>query len=229
MTVAQKSRFPTLKDRYSYKAGKAIPNPALRPEHARTWTAGYSRAFALRTVAQIEVFRSDVRDGIQNTFFLSPLCSGGGKGGAGTCQQAVNVASEIHQGVNVTLRTTPVSRLTLDANYSYVNRDITGAMSVFPTGMPKHKAVGTATMRLPRGATALVSARYQDGAVGMSDNGLPLPVATFATADVGGTVPIRAGLRVQAGVKNLFDQNYYYWEGFPEAGRNAYVTLRYTF
>jgi iron complex outermembrane receptor protein len=32
VTFAEKSRFPTLKDRYSYKAVKAVPNPALRPE-----------------------------------------------------------------------------------------------------------------------------------------------------------------------------------------------------
>ena len=229
VTFAHKSRFPTLKDRYSYKAGRAVPDPTLRPEHARTWTAGYSRAFALRTVAQIDVFRSDVRDGIENIFFLSPLCSGGGRGGAGSCQQAINVGSEIRQGVNVTLRTTPVPRVTVDANYSYLHREITGATGVFPIGTPKHKTVATATMRLPRGATGLVSARYQSGAVAMSDNNLPLPAATFTTVDLGGTLPIRAGLSVQAGVKNLFDRNYYYWEGFPEQGRNWYATLRCTF
>jgi iron complex outermembrane receptor protein len=229
LTFAHKSRFPTIKDRYSYKAGRAVPNPALDPERASTWTAGYSRAFARRTVAQVEVFRSDVRDEIENIFFLSPLCAGGGKGGAGTCQQAVNVGSEIHQGVNGTLRTTPVSRLTVDANYSYLHREITGTPGVFPNGAPTHKAVATATVHLPRGTTALVSAQYQSGAVAMSDNGLPLPAATFTTVDLGGTMPVRAGLQVQVGVRNLLDSNYYYWEGFPESGRNGYVTLRYTF
>jgi iron complex outermembrane receptor protein len=229
INFAHKSRFPTLKDRYSYKAGNAIPDPTLRPEVARTWAAGYSRTFALRTVAQIDAFHSDVRDEIENIFFLSPLCAGGAKGGAGSCQQAVNVGSEVHEGVNVTLRTTPVPRLTLDANYSYLHRDITGMTGGFPVGTPKHKAMTTATVRLPRGATGLVSARYESGAIGMSDNSLPLPAATFTTVDGGGTFPIRAGVSVQAGVKNLFDRNYYYWEGFPEQGRNGYVTLRYTF
>ena len=42
-------------------------------------------------------------------------------------------------------------------------------------------------------------------------------------------MPIRAGLQLQVGVGNLLDSNYYYWEGFPESGRNGYVTLRYTF
>jgi iron complex outermembrane recepter protein len=143
--------------------------------------------------------------------------------------QAISVGSELHQGVNLTLRSTPVSPLTLDANYSYLHREITGATGVFPTGTPTHKIVTTATARLPRGVTALVSARYQTGAVAMSDNGFPLPEATFTTVDVGGTLPVRTGLSAQAGIKNLFDGNYYYWEGFPEQGRNGYVTLRYTF
>jgi outer membrane receptor protein involved in Fe transport len=78
--------------------------------------------------------------------------------------------------------------------------------------------------------TALVSARHQGGIVAMSDNGLPLPAARFTTIDIGGTMPIRRGLGVQAGVKNLSDANYYYyWEGFPEPGRNAYATLRFVF
>jgi outer membrane receptor protein involved in Fe transport len=63
----------------------------------------------------------------------------------------------------------------------------------------------------------------------MADNGLQLPVSKFARTDIGGTLPIRLGFRVQLGIENLFDRNYFYWEGFPEAGRNWYGTLRYTF
>jgi iron complex outermembrane receptor protein len=230
ISYAHKSRFPTIKDRYSYKAGRAVPNPSLRPERARTWTGSYSRTFASRTVAQLDVFRSSVNDEIENIFFLSPLCpAGGGRGTAGTCQQAVNVGSEIHEGFTVTLRTTPKERLTIDANYSYLRREITGATGVFPTGTPKNKMVATATLRLPRDATALISTRYQDGTVAMSDNGLPLPSARFTTVDAGGTLPIRSSVSIQGGIKNLLDRDYYYWEGFPEPGRNWYLTLRYGF
>lgn len=229
VNYSHKSRFPTIKDRYSYKAGRAVPNPALDPERAKTWTAGYSRTIAARTVAQVDLFRSDVRDEIENIFFLSPLCSGGGKGGAGSCQQAVNVGSELHDGVNLTLRTTAIRKLTVDANYSFLHRTISGVSGIFPTGTPVHKAVATATFQLPRGATVLGSVRHESGIVAMSDNGLPLPSADFTTVDIGGTAPLRRGLSVQAGIKNVSDANYYYWEGFPEAGRNAYVTLRFAF
>jgi len=44
----------------------------------------------------------------------------------------------------------------------------------------------------------------------------------------GGILPIRSGFGVQAGARNLFDQNYCYWEGCPGQGRNRYVTLRFT-
>jgi outer membrane receptor protein involved in Fe transport len=89
--------------------------------------------------------------------------------------------------------------------------------------------MATATVRLGHAATALVTLRRQSGAVGMSDNGLPLPGNAFSTFDVGATLRLGAGVRLQAGAKNVFDANYYYWEGFPEAGRNVYVMLRYGF
>jgi iron complex outermembrane receptor protein len=143
--------------------------------------------------------------------------------------QAVNVGRETHQGLNVTLRSAPTQRMTLDANYTYLNRNISGTPGVFPMGTPKHKTIGSVTIRLIGGVTGVLSARYESGIVAMSDNGLPLPVAKFATVDVGGTVPIRKSITVQAGVRNLFDRNYYYWEGFPEEGRNWYATLRYSF
>jgi iron complex outermembrane recepter protein len=241
VAYAHKSRFPTIKDRYSYKAGRAVPNPLLKPERAQTWTVGYSRAFAFQTVAQIDVFRSNVRDEIENIFFLSPLCpgptpgggggggGGGGRAPAGTCQQAMNVGAETHEGVTLAVRTTPHVRVTVDGHYSFLHREISGTPGVFPAGTPTHKAVASATLLLPFDATAMLSARHQDGILAMSDNGLPLPAASFTVVDLGGRMEIRRGLQVQAGLKNLFDRNYYYWEGFPEEGRSGYLTLRFVF
>jgi iron complex outermembrane receptor protein len=229
VAFARKSRFPTIKDRYSYRAGRALPNPLLRPERADTWTAGYSKVFAERTVTQVDVFHSRVGDGIANVFFLSPLCSGGGRGGAGSCQQAVNIGRETRAGMNLTLRTTALASVTVDANYSYLRRRMLGTTSAFPTGTPIHKGMGSATIRLPRGVNGIATVQYQSGAVGMSDNGLPLPPNAFTTIDLAAAVPLGARFSAQVGVRNLLDRDYYYWEGFPERGRNAYVTLRYTF
>jgi iron complex outermembrane receptor protein len=45
--------------------------------------------------------------------------------------------------------------------------------------------------------------------------------------DVAGVVPVTRGFRVQAGVKNMFDKNYFYTAGYPEAGRTWFVNLRW--
>ena len=71
--------------------------------------------------------------------------------------------------------------------------------------------------------------RYESGTLAGADNGVPIPASKFAAVDLGVIVPVRAGLSVQAGVKNLFDRNYYYQEGFPEEGRNWTATVRYLF
>jgi iron complex outermembrane receptor protein len=41
--------------------------------------------------------------------------------------------------------------------------------------------------------------------------------------------PVRYGLIAQAGIKNLLDRDYSYTAGYPEAGRNWYLNLRYRF
>jgi iron complex outermembrane recepter protein len=227
VTFAMKSHFPTLKDRYSYKNGQAVPNTTLQPEHTRNWSAGYSHLFSWKTTMQLDVFRSDVYDAIENAT-ISADYSGQCPSlkDPTLCQKSVNVGKEVHQGVEFTLRSTPVSRLAVDANYSFLNRTITGPssmQSVFPTGTPKHKVVSTASLRMPRRILLLGTFRYESGTFTTNDSGLPIPAPKFATVDFGGVVPLRTGFDLRAGVKNLFDRNYYYQEGYPEPGRNWYL------
>jgi iron complex outermembrane receptor protein len=124
----EKSRFPVLKDMFSYKLGKGIPNPNLKTEHSANWEIGYSRVFAKNTSAQVEYFRSDLRDAIES--IPAPLSLQADYPGAcsspTSCSVNENASHETHQGAELTLHSTPVSRLTLDANYTYVNKEIDG-------------------------------------------------------------------------------------------------------
>ena len=66
------------------------------------------------------------------------------------CRKAVNIAKELHQGVEVTVRSNPLRRLTLDANYTFLQRTIDGPanmVGVYPTGTPKHKTYATAGLQ----------------------------------------------------------------------------------
>jgi iron complex outermembrane receptor protein len=245
VTFADRGRFPVLKESYSYRLGAAIPNPDLRPEQSRNWNIGYARVFAGRTVAQIELFRSDLRNAIQSVYIKDPgsFCTNTGAL-AGCCGQNVNIAEEVHEGMELSIRSSPLPQMTLDANYSYLNRSLTYDFAGFPNvsqinttiqilpTLPKNKLIVNAVLRLPHQALAMANVRYESGITLQDTTYSPAgkPYGTcYGTMDLGILVPIRKGMTVQAGVKNLFDRDYYYSAGFPEAGRNWFFNLRYRF
>jgi iron complex outermembrane receptor protein len=214
---------------------------------------GYSHAISLRTLLQVELFRSDLSDAIESVYVTDP----GGTNSAtevcpnskinGFCSQMVNIGSEVHEGVEFKVRSMPFSRLTLDASYSYINRtiaynfasspavsQINTSIIVLPT-LPRNKLVGTASFRFPHQVLGLISARYEGGltlqdTTYSSKSPLFLPFSeSFGTLDIGTIIPVYKRATVQAGIKNLLDRNYYYTAGYPEEGRNWFVNLRYQF
>jgi iron complex outermembrane recepter protein len=249
VTFSDRGRFPLLKESYSYKLGTGIANPNLKSEHNTSWDFGYSHAFYARTVVQIEYFYNSLRDAITSIYVLdsqSPCAKNTGIY-KGYCTENVNASKGTYQGTEFSIRSTPISRLTLDINYSYLNRtlaydfaDIDNSQvlttaPVLPT-YPKNKVIFNATVRLPREVLAIANFRYeggitlQDGSYSPKTSSLNLPFATSnGTVDLGTVVPLHAGFSVQAGVRNLFDRDYYYTAGYPEAGRNWYFNARYRF
>jgi iron complex outermembrane receptor protein len=241
-TYSDKSRFAELKERYSSHFGQGLPNPDLGPEHARNWTFGYAHSLAPRTVVQADLFHSDVRDAIESanvTYTPSP-CTQSKK----NCKVFVNVGGEIRQGAELTVRSTPISQLTLDANYAYLNRSLTSlpsAMSfdgyplaipsVYLTGTPKHKALATATVRLPHQLVGVGTVRYESGTRYQLDGSATPPVkaSDFATVDLDATWNCTRKLSFQTGVKNLSDRYYYYQLGYPGEGRNWFFNTHYRF
>lgn len=265
---AEKTRFPAMKDMFSYKMKQGLPNPELQPERSQNWVFGYSRTFAAQTVAQIEFFRSNLHDAIeqvnvpQSTTATNP-CPNNSL--TFNCSVNENASKEVHQGVEFTVRTTPLPRLTFDANYTYLNKQIGaytflgkqtaavcgGGFIALPNGqtttvenntcltatdIPKHKAVVSAALRLPRESLLTAGVRYESGtkeidsftASGKNYYAV-MPMSNFATVDLGGTVQLYKGASVQAGVKNLLDRNYFYVIDYPEEGRNWYLNVRYKF
>ena len=253
VTFADRGRFPMLKDIYSAGLGSGLPNPNLLPEHSLNWNVGYSQALGFRTVAQIVLYRSDLHNAIESVYVTDP----GGSSPAtaycpnskilGFCSEMANIGKEVHEGIELELRSTPTQHLSLNASYSFLNRDITyqfndlpnvsavnTSITILPT-LPRNKFVGTAAYRFRHDITALVTERYESGLT-LQDttyaaaSPLFLPYSeSYATTDIGLMVPIRAGLTIQGGIKNLLDRNYYYTAGYPEEGRSWYVNLRYHF
>ena len=253
VTFADRGRFPMLKDIYSASLGAGLPNPNLQPEHSRNWNVGYSQAIRSRTFVQFELFRSNLRDAIESVFIADPTGVTAATATCpnsrilGFCSQMANIGNEVHQGVEVKLRTTPVSRLTVDGSYSFLDRSITydftsvpnvsqvnTSIIILPT-LPRHKLIATAMVRLPRQIIGMVSGRYESGltlqdTTYATSSPLFLPFSeSFATMDLSTVVPIIGGVSIQTGVRNVFDRDYAYTAGYPEAGRNGFVNLRWHF
>lgn len=254
-TISDRGRFPLLNESYSYSLGRGLPNPELGPENNTTLNVGYSHAFAARTVAQVEYFYNRLRNAIESVPVWdrgNVLCPDNAEDSVlfDHCTQNVNIAKKVYQGVEISIRSTPHSRLTADVSYSYINRtavydtnvpdvDLSLTSELEFKTYPKNKVIVNATLRLPREVLAIANYRYEGGIV-LRDTtwrdaeallqGRHLPFSSsHHTVDLGTVFPIHSGFSVQAGIKNLFDRHYYYTAGYPEPGRNWFFNARYRF
>ena len=143
LTFADRGRFPMLKDIYSASLGAGLPNPNLQPERSRNWNLGYSHLIGSKTQVQVVLFRSDLRNAIESVFVADPgnpnalftpatgaLCP---TSITGYCSQNVNIGKEVHEGAEFKVRSTVVSRVTVDTSYGYLNRTIIYDFADVPT------------------------------------------------------------------------------------------------
>lgn len=218
-TVSHKTRFPTIKDRFSYRMGTADPNPDLKPETVTHYEIGYSEQFAEKVRVNGAVFYSDIRDLIQ-------LVTAGAPSGL---NQQQNIGKVENRGFELAVSYFPTSALELGANYTYLDRDNkTPDQDILLTDVPMHKALAYAQWRFVErlrliGLVEYNSDRFSDTAH------LDRVADEFTVVNAKVVWSIAGGFEAEAGVNNLTDENYEYVEGFPEEGRNYFMNVRYRF
>ncbi len=216
-TFARKTRLPTIKDRYSYRMGMAIPNPDLREERSNNLEVGYSQILGRKTFLDFSLFRSDVSNSTQR-FFIEP-----------NVFQLRNIGEARYLGGEMGIRSNLTSALQLNANYTYLSRKNQSDPGVLMLDTPRHKVYTSATYTLFTRFTFLADFRYEAGRFYQNDGGTFGRASSFGVVGIGGTARLYKQLDLQAGIGNLFDRNYYFQDGYPEIGRNAYINLRYRF
>lgn len=213
LTLARKSRFPTIKDRYSYRLGTAIPNEGLKMERADHLEAGYGDRLGSNWQYDLALFRSNITDMIQAVTIAPSACT------TAPCTQMQNVGKVRSQGLEVSLRG-QVGNWDLNTAYTYLDRDNRSDSTVFLTDTPRHKLFSSAAWNSgPWSSVAsaeLASSRYS------SSDGKQV-ARGFGIANLKGGYRFSNGLLLEAGVRNLFDRLYAYAEGFPEAGRTYFL------
>jgi iron complex outermembrane receptor protein len=103
-TVSRKTRMPSLKDRYSYKFGTAVPNPDLAPEHDVTVETGYQGTLGARTSFQVSAFYARITDLIQSVYLQPNLL------------QMQNFGEAANSGIEIDIRSRVLCRVDFGVN-----------------------------------------------------------------------------------------------------------------
>ncbi|MGD9577061.1 MAG: TonB-dependent receptor plug domain-containing protein [Syntrophorhabdus sp.] len=219
LTFEEKTRFPSLKDRYSYRLGTAIPNPDLEPERARNYELGYQGVLFKRVSLKTAIFYRDIKD-----FFLSITIPN--PSGPGTVSQNQNVGHVEQYGFELDLSAPIIKTLDAGVNYTYLDNNNRSSSDKL-TDVPEHKFFVYAKYTPVKGLSLL--ADVEKDSKRWSDSRGVRVAKGYTVANIKAMYEIIRGLQIEAGVRNVFDNDYELNEGFPMPGRLFFANLTYRF
>jgi iron complex outermembrane receptor protein len=219
-SVSRRTRFPSIKDRYSYRLGTAIPNPGLKPENVIQGELGYLGKPADNLTLQLSGFVSELDDVIQ---IVSSV-------GSNNESQNRNTGEARFYGYDFGARYTALPNLPafhkfiLSVNCNYIKRRNITTPTLLFTDVPDHKAIFSFEYAPVQWASLLWTTQWNSQRYSSSD-GMRVADA-FTVEDMGVQASFR-GITLNAGVNNIFDTDYSMLEGYPEPGRNFYTNVSY--
>jgi len=230
-SLSRRARFPTIFERFSTQFGTAASNPGLKPERSVNYEIGGSRQMGDIRV-EGAIFYSDVQNAI-----VSVRPNGAGV----TVTTRRNLGDGNYYGGEIAVSWKPLSTLELGANYTYIRREFDlspGDGVALPTtfaltDVPTHK--GFAYMRWSPIERLSIYPNVDFASKRTTlDSYNPANIA-FARYYRTGAY-IQANLRVDyevidnvelgLGARNIFDRYYVLTDGFPEAGRSFFASIR---
>ena len=213
VTAARKTRFATIKDRYSYRMGTAIPNPDLKPETSDNYDLTYTGKFLKKLSFQSSVFYSHITDAILSVSNVQP-----GK------SQMQNTGSAEFIGAELSAKYDFLKNLLVGTNYSYIERHNLTNPTVLFTDVPYTKVFSYIQYKPIKQIRIMASSEYNSLRYSTS-YGTNAPEFTIFNTVI--SAQVWKYISLEAGVNNIFDKNYMLTEGYPEEGRNFFVTLRF--
>lgn len=215
--VSSKSRFPNIKDIYSYRLGSAIPNTDLDAEQALHYEIG-AKGQAGQLRYQASVYRSDISDAIESVSVTPSLCGAT----ATSCSQNKNVGEASAQGLEVELMYAVSDALDTGLSYAYLDRELADS-SLKATNAPEHTARvyvdWMATQDLGLGADWFMQSERES-----TTNGLR-SVDGYQLVSLHANYQINRMFSTQAVLKNATDADYEIAEGDPMPGRTLWLNL----
>lgn len=219
-TVAQKSRLPTLKDRYSARFSTYIENTALRPEESVNYEIGYQGTPAQDIRLEAAIFYSDITDKIQTVYQTgSTSCTT-----TSMCQMQ-NVGKVRSTGVELGLRSPLSAAIEVGGNYTLTALKNVSDPATRLTGIPRHKLTAHALYKAGDALNLITFAEYNSSR--WASNTVEL--SGYTTLNLKAVYRATTDISTEVGVNNLTDRNYSLADGYPNPGRSyfANATLKF--
>ena len=218
LSVSQKTYFPSMKDRYSYKLGYGVPNGDLKPEKTTHNELAYKGVLNNAWVVDGALFYSVIEDYIQSVYYDTY------EGQERT--QNRNIGTFYRAGVELNLAYLGDM---FETGINGTRMDIQSPSDEELIGVPTNEYNVYVRVYPVAAFSALFSLRSQSGAYGQLADGSYVELDDVLTMNASLTYSPVKGLNAEVGVKNLADDLYYYDDGYPEAGREFYGKLSYAF
>jgi len=220
-SIAQKTRLPSIKDKYSYRLGQAIPNPDLKPEKSLNYEFGYKDILFKNLMLEANLFYSQVTDFILFKTVQDPTNP------KKTTNQNQNIGKVNQYGLELGLSGKILECLNGGFNYTllqYQNASTTDQI----INLPNHKLFAYLQYFTPlKGLSLVGSVEYNSDRYSSTD--AVRVIDQYTLVNIKAVYDILYGFSIEGGINNLSDENYALDEGYPLAGRNFFVNLRYTY
>jgi iron complex outermembrane receptor protein len=215
--LSRKTRFPTMKDRYSYRLGRSIPNPELRSE--ASWNLDFGYAFIPGTLFQFKtaLFYSRLYHTIQAVYGVDPENS--------SVYQFQNTGDAEFYGWEADLVLHPLSGWQTGLQYTLIKRLNLSNPDIKFTDVPTHKLLVFLRYSLFSRLFLNLNGIYNSPSIS-SSNGM-FQTRAFFTMDFITSFDISGSISLEASISNLLDASYSYVEGYPVPGRQYFLGLRY--
>ena len=214
--VSYKTRFPTMKDRYSMSFGKSLANIDLKAENSLNYSLDYSGSCSGPAVQyKAGLFYSRLTDAILAVYGVDESDA--------TVYQLQNTGKAEYFGGDFSFAWKIFNPLLFDANYSYVRRNNLSSPNVKFIAVPEHSVHSALTYSLKNGSFLNVSMENYSDRYSSSDG---VKVDGFTLVNCKTSVAVyKKMFFAEGGVNNLFDKDYQVSEGYPMPGRNAFASL----
>lgn len=220
-SISQKSRLPSIKDRFSYRLGTALPNPDLKPERAINYEVGYKHLLFNRLTVEANVFYSDVSDFILFKKIPDPANPGL------TLNQNQNIGDINQYGVELGVSGQILTCLKGGINYTYIQYENKSSTDKL-TNIPHNKVFSYLQYFTPLKGLSLLGSVEYNGDRYSSSTGVRV-ADEYTLVNTKAIYEVYKGFSVEAGINNIADENWAIDEGYPLEGRSYFVNLRYKF